>query len=153
MFLKLWRQESWPFGPGWAVHITGIRSWTFRLPRVHHKWLICNWASLIFFWPFLANFCRNFWIWICPWKVISYLKNQTDVLSPSHVTWCTTQDFLWCLHFVGDFIQLFHFPEDFQKHDIIKSNYHEAPFMFLAESKTFRPLYGLLRYTRAVSVT
>ena len=30
--LKLWRQESWPFGPGWAAHITSIRSWTFRLP-------------------------------------------------------------------------------------------------------------------------
>ena len=30
--LKLWRQESWPFGPGWAAHITSIRSWTFCLP-------------------------------------------------------------------------------------------------------------------------
>ena len=30
--LKLWRQESWPFGPGWAAHIPSIRSWTFRLP-------------------------------------------------------------------------------------------------------------------------
>ena len=30
--LMLWRQESRPFGPGWAVHITSICSWTFRLP-------------------------------------------------------------------------------------------------------------------------
>ena len=30
--LKLWRQERWPFGPGWAAHITSICSWTFRLP-------------------------------------------------------------------------------------------------------------------------
>ena len=30
--LKLWRRESWPFGPGWAAHITRIRSCTFRLP-------------------------------------------------------------------------------------------------------------------------
>ena len=35
--LKLWRQESWPFGPGWATHITSIRSWTFRLPWSLHK--------------------------------------------------------------------------------------------------------------------
>ena len=30
--LKLWRQESWPFGPGWSANIARIRSWTFRLP-------------------------------------------------------------------------------------------------------------------------
>ena len=30
--MKLWRQESWPFGPGWAANIARIRSWTFRLP-------------------------------------------------------------------------------------------------------------------------
>ena len=30
--LKLWRQETWPFGPGWSATITIIRSWTFRLP-------------------------------------------------------------------------------------------------------------------------
>ena len=30
--LKLWRQESLPFGPGWATKITRIRSWTFRFP-------------------------------------------------------------------------------------------------------------------------
>ena len=34
-YLKLWRQESWPFGPGWAAHITSIGSWTFRLPCSH----------------------------------------------------------------------------------------------------------------------
>ena len=30
--LKLWRHESWPFGPGWTANITAIRLWTFRLP-------------------------------------------------------------------------------------------------------------------------
>ena len=30
--LKLWRQECWPFSPGWAAHIMRIHSWTFRLP-------------------------------------------------------------------------------------------------------------------------
>ena len=30
--LKLWGQERWPFGPGWAALIPRIRSWTFRLP-------------------------------------------------------------------------------------------------------------------------
>ena len=30
--LKLWRQESRPFGPGWAANIPRIRWWTFRLP-------------------------------------------------------------------------------------------------------------------------
>ena len=34
--LKLWRQESWPFGPGWAANITSICSWTFRLPCRSH---------------------------------------------------------------------------------------------------------------------
>ena len=34
--LKLWRQESWPFGPGWAAHITRLPSWTFRLPWWRH---------------------------------------------------------------------------------------------------------------------
>jgi hypothetical protein len=32
--LKLWRQESWPFGSGWAAHIKSIHSWTFLLPWV-----------------------------------------------------------------------------------------------------------------------
>ena len=35
--LKIWRQESWPFGPGWAAHITSIGSWTFSLPCLHHQ--------------------------------------------------------------------------------------------------------------------
>ena len=26
--LKLWRQESWPFCPGWAANIPRIHSWT-----------------------------------------------------------------------------------------------------------------------------
>ena len=30
--LKLWKQESWPFSPGWDANITRIRLWTFRLP-------------------------------------------------------------------------------------------------------------------------
>ena len=34
-YLMLWRQESWPFGPGWAAHITSLGSWTFRLPCSH----------------------------------------------------------------------------------------------------------------------
>ena len=43
--LKLWRQESWPFGPGWPAHITRIRWWTFRLPWIwwflsHHNQMI-----------------------------------------------------------------------------------------------------------------
>ena len=32
--LELWRQESWPFGPGWAATIARIRSWTSRLPCI-----------------------------------------------------------------------------------------------------------------------
>ena len=32
--LKLWRQESWPLGLGWAAHIARILSWTFRLPYI-----------------------------------------------------------------------------------------------------------------------
>ena len=34
-YLMLWRQESWPFGPGWSAYIMRIRSWTFRLPWWH----------------------------------------------------------------------------------------------------------------------
>ena len=34
--LKLWRQESLPFSPGWAANITRIRLWTFRLPCSKH---------------------------------------------------------------------------------------------------------------------
>ena len=30
-FLKLWRQESWPFGTGWSANIMRIHSWTFCL--------------------------------------------------------------------------------------------------------------------------
>ena len=30
--LKLWRQESWPFGPGWAAELLRIGSWTSRGP-------------------------------------------------------------------------------------------------------------------------
>ena len=30
--LKLWRQESQPFGPGWATHRPRKCSWTFRFP-------------------------------------------------------------------------------------------------------------------------
>ena len=49
--LKLWRQESWPFGPGWSANITRIRSWTFRLPwlaaahiekPLHGRSFFCN---------------------------------------------------------------------------------------------------------------
>ena len=32
--LKLWRQESLPFGLGRSANITRIRSWTFRLPWI-----------------------------------------------------------------------------------------------------------------------
>ena len=32
--LKLWRQESWPFGPDWSANITRISSLTFHFPRV-----------------------------------------------------------------------------------------------------------------------
>ena len=32
--LKLCRQESWPFSPGWAANIMRIHSWTFRLPCI-----------------------------------------------------------------------------------------------------------------------
>ena len=37
--LKLWRQESRPFSPGWAANVARLRSWTFRLP-----WL---WTQII----------------------------------------------------------------------------------------------------------
>ena len=30
--LKIWRQDSLSFGPGWGANITRIRSWTFHLP-------------------------------------------------------------------------------------------------------------------------
>ena len=42
--LKLWRQESRPFGPGWAANITSICSWP-DLPSsviLMHLYLICN---------------------------------------------------------------------------------------------------------------
>ena len=40
--LKLWRQESRPFSPGWAAHIMSIRSWTFRLPCLEKNELLVN---------------------------------------------------------------------------------------------------------------
>ena len=43
--LKLWKQESWPFGPGWAPNITRIRSWIFRLPCDRRKRIISCYAS------------------------------------------------------------------------------------------------------------
>ena len=41
--LKLWRQESLPFGPGRAAYIMRIRSWTIRLP-----WSEPIWSDLIY---------------------------------------------------------------------------------------------------------
>ena len=43
--LKLWRQESLPFGPGWSANITRIRLWTFRLPwslsKIYFSLVLC----------------------------------------------------------------------------------------------------------------
>ena len=36
--LKLWRQETWPFGPDWAANIPRIRSWTSRGKDA--KWMV-----------------------------------------------------------------------------------------------------------------
>ena len=44
--LMLWRQESRPFGPGWAVHITSICSWTFRLPCPRPVFFIDGYLAL-----------------------------------------------------------------------------------------------------------
>ena len=30
-WIQTWRQESWPFGPGWYANRTRICSWTFHL--------------------------------------------------------------------------------------------------------------------------
>ena len=51
--LKLWRQESQPFGPGWSANITRIRSWTFRLPWNTLNICCCNWKKR---WDSLAYF-------------------------------------------------------------------------------------------------
>ena len=38
VILNLWRQKSWPFGPGGAAHIASIQMWTFPLPCSTSKW-------------------------------------------------------------------------------------------------------------------
>jgi hypothetical protein len=45
--LKLWRQESQPFGPGWSANITRIRSWTFHLPWFELKFPKLSRAELL----------------------------------------------------------------------------------------------------------
>ena len=72
--LKLWRQESRLFGPGWAANITRIHSWTFRLP----------WSQAYFhqfLWVF-ATFCLN----IHQYLVLNYIK-PVPGLKPPYPVW------------------------------------------------------------------
>ena len=55
IILKLWRQETWPFSPGWATHITRIHSWTFRLLRcdlenIWSYWVFSKYDHIVLFW-------------------------------------------------------------------------------------------------------
>ena len=53
--LKLWRQESWPFGTGWAAKLPRICSRTsvfpnWRMTEAKQLSIICTAISLIFWW-------------------------------------------------------------------------------------------------------
>ena len=60
--MKLWRQESLPFGLGWAAYITRIRLWTFRFP-CPRMIFSCTQVRIITALQLPVN---ESWIWIDP---------------------------------------------------------------------------------------
>ena len=66
--LKLWMQESQPFGLCWAAHIMSIGSWTFRLP---------------WFWWILIHSClltRNIFIMVRPLIFMGKTKRMIELV-------------------------------------------------------------------------
>ena len=107
--LKLRRQESQPFGSGWAANIAGIHSWTFRLPWSDLLWE--KFRNILFHSTFsnfqtghlklgtifekkelkkmdIKNFCHNFGHTSIRWEIcvckeaswVSFLSKLSDKL-------------------------------------------------------------------------
>ena len=89
--LKLWRQKR-PFGPGWAAHITRIRSWTFRLlwcdlENIWSYWVFSKYDHIVLFWLK--------WQRVTPKSIANYIF---DVKARDIHTECSKQ-FKWNLYF------------------------------------------------------